>query len=747
LIIKKVAIGNFGKFKDYTMNIKDGMNIIYGCNETGKTTLQTFIKVMLYGMNSQKKAIRENDRKRFIPWNSDYANGELLITDDNGVDYLIKRKFGTSKREDTLQVINMSTGEEMAEGKWQCPGQALLDIGEEAFEKTLYIKQLGSTVMRDKEDEIMKRLINLKQTGDEDVSYYKATKKLSDAKWKLTNNRRKGKIDLLHEEIINLKEERIKLQILHDKNTEDQIELNSVIKKRDGLQKEINELEEKRTYIRKYRLFKEYQQQKEYKKELHKLSEQIKVIEGTLSYGDNSIDKDFIEEATDLRSKRDGLLLRKTELEKRCKELTKEYNENLSSDNTNYDNDLIELNNKNETIKKKNRNLKTIFIGGIIAETALLLLGFLLKDLFLWSVSIFGVFLIIYILIKLKGLKSELSTIGVEISKLQKEAQDGEQKSQTLKAVILIEKEKNENESQQVIRELVEIEDKIIGILKVIGKQDLELSRFDEHIKLLKNKVDEKQDITNKYNALQSAYEVLLKGKTLISAEKELEGFKPNDFEYEDKIEDIEKEIKDKTEVYIKVENRIKDIEINIKNRFYQKQSPADVEREIEQKKEELSYFGEVLNSINISELVLEEAFLELQKSFGTKLNAETGEILSVVTLNKYSEIKISEDYGIKVSPLEDVPVVDIDYFSNGTWDQVYFSLRMGIINLIFNDRQIPLLLDDAFLQYDDERLETTLKYLYEYSKKNQVIMFSCQKRETELYSAKDVSTFAIEKS
>jgi exonuclease SbcC len=240
LIIKKINIKKFGKFNDYAIEIRNGLNIIYGCNEAGKTTLQTFIKSMLYGINSQKKSIRENERKRFIPWGENYASGELYIEDDNNVDYIIKRKFGTSKREDELQVVNLLTGEEMTGEEWQCPGQVLLGIGEEAFEKTLYIRQLGSTVVRDKEDELMKKLINLKQTGDEDISYHKATQKISGTKWSLKNNRHTGKIDLLREEIIRLEEEKVKLQALNDKNIEDQIALNSLLEERYDLKKAIN---------------------------------------------------------------------------------------------------------------------------------------------------------------------------------------------------------------------------------------------------------------------------------------------------------------------------------------------------------------------------------------------------------------------------------------------------------------------------------------------------------------------------
>ena len=155
-----------------------------------------------------------------------------------------------------------------------------------------------------------------------------------------------------------------------------------------------------------------------------------------------------------------------------------------------------------------------------------------------------------------------------------------------------------------------------------------------------------------------------------------------------------------------------------------------------------------MFTAVKIAELILEEAFSELQKSFGPKLNAETGRIFSMITFDKYNDIKVSEDYDIKISSLEKVQVADIDYFSNGTRDQVYFSLRMGIINLIFgNGQRIPLFLDDTFLQYDNYRIKPALEYLYEYSKKNQVIIFTCQKREIEIGSKWDIFVLDMEKN
>ena len=80
--IRSIYIKSFGKLKNLNLEFQDGLNIIYGSNESGKSTIQHFLKAMFYGMNSQKRAIADNERKRFIPWNDTRAGGQLIFQDE-----------------------------------------------------------------------------------------------------------------------------------------------------------------------------------------------------------------------------------------------------------------------------------------------------------------------------------------------------------------------------------------------------------------------------------------------------------------------------------------------------------------------------------------------------------------------------------------------------------------------------------------------------------------------------------------
>ena len=76
MVIRRLAIRNFGKIHNTTLELSPGINVLYGENESGKTTLHTFVKCMLYGMHrSRGRAAKTDTYARYEPWEnpSDYG--------------------------------------------------------------------------------------------------------------------------------------------------------------------------------------------------------------------------------------------------------------------------------------------------------------------------------------------------------------------------------------------------------------------------------------------------------------------------------------------------------------------------------------------------------------------------------------------------------------------------------------------------------------------------------------------------
>jgi uncharacterized protein YhaN len=172
---------------------------------------------------------------------------------------------------------------------------------------------------------------------------------------------------------------------------------------------------------------------------------------------------------------------------------------------------------------------------------------------------------------------------------------------------------------------------------------------------------------------------------------------------------------------------------------------PSLVEEEIAVTKEKIISYEKQMKALALAQEILNEAFLEIQKSFGPLLNKEVGEILAYITEGKYSKILVSGELEVRLTENESNYVKEVDYFSNGTWDQIYFALRMAIIKIILPQESLkPLIFDDAFIQYDEDRLAKVLEFLRNTKENLQIILFTCQKREEAVMKTLGLDYYSI---
>lgn len=134
------------------------------------------------------------------------------------------------------------------------------------------------------------------------------------------------------------------------------------------------------------------------------------------------------------------------------------------------------------------------------------------------------------------------------------------------------------------------------------------------------------------------------------------------------------------------------------------------------------------LDALELAAGHLKDAASGMSERFGDQLNEHASEILSQITDGKYNRLFIEE--GLEMSVYSEGKRLPVERLSRGTIEQIYFSLRMAALDLMYEE-EIPLILDDAFSSYDEKRLKSALKWLSRQPR--QVIIFSCQKREEEI--------------
>ena len=75
--IKNIKINNYGTLKQKEINLENNINIIYGKNESGKSTLLNFIVNSFYGISKNKKGKEYSDVEKYTPWLGEEFSGKL----------------------------------------------------------------------------------------------------------------------------------------------------------------------------------------------------------------------------------------------------------------------------------------------------------------------------------------------------------------------------------------------------------------------------------------------------------------------------------------------------------------------------------------------------------------------------------------------------------------------------------------------------------------------------------------------
>ena len=161
---------------------------------------------------------------------------------------------------------------------------------------------------------------------------------------------------------------------------------------------------------------------------------------------------------------------------------------------------------------------------------------------------------------------------------------------------------------------------------------------------------------------------------------------------------------------------------------------PAALSARLEELENCLTRRREEFEAINLAMDALSQASTRLQERFSPELNRLTGEYLARLTGNKYPSVSLTRELDASVRCGGDILPRSALYLSRGTLDQLYLAARLAVCRLCLPARP-PIMLDDALASFDDERLTLALELLWELSGKQQILLFTCQKREGEIIS------------
>ena len=178
--IKEIKINNYGNLENKDINLKNKINIIYGKNESGKSTLLSYIKNIFYGISKNKNGKDISDYEKYKPWGRIDYSGKLKYELDNGQEFEIFRDFNKKNPKifnENMEEISDKFNIIKKDGTQFFYEQTNVD--ETMFTSTVVSMQ--SEVKLDKQEQniLVQKLANLAGTGDDSLSYKKVVDKLN----------------------------------------------------------------------------------------------------------------------------------------------------------------------------------------------------------------------------------------------------------------------------------------------------------------------------------------------------------------------------------------------------------------------------------------------------------------------------------------------------------------------------------------------------------------------------------------
>ena len=245
--INFLKINGFGKIKNKEINLNKKINLIYGENEAGKTTLLKFIPSMLYGISKNKNGKEISDYDKYKPWDESEFSGKIIYTLDNEEKFEIFRDFSKKNPKiynENSEDISKEFSINKTKGNQFFYEQTNID--EETLFSTAIAEQQGVALPQNSQNIITQKIANMLSTGDDNISYNKVMSNLSKKQIEeIGTERTTGRpINNILKEINNLEEEINKIENCECDSKSKKEEINNLEKENNKIKIEIKINEE-----------------------------------------------------------------------------------------------------------------------------------------------------------------------------------------------------------------------------------------------------------------------------------------------------------------------------------------------------------------------------------------------------------------------------------------------------------------------------------------------------------------------
>ena len=697
----------FGKLEHQTLTLQPGLNIIEAPNEWGKSTWCAFLVAMLYGIDTKARTTQAAlaDKEHYAPWSGAPMEGRMDIC-WNGKNITLERRTRGRLLFGDFRAYETETGLDVPELTAANCGMKLLGVEQSVFVRAGFLKMSDLPVTQD--DALRRRLNNLVTTGDESGAGEILAQRLKELKNKCRFNR-SGLIPQTEAEYDKLEEQLRSLQ-----------ELNAQAKR---LQERQQELEAWIGKLKNHKAALHYEKAKEDSQHiLEALAQQSAAQEKAEQLERECKELPSEAEAERSRSELQKLhnesmslqmeqqMLPQAPIAPACKKCFEGMSGEQAVTQAKTDAERARI------VKRQQKTLRMVSIPiGLAAIILALLGGFILPHLqhilFVMALGMLFAFAGCW-------MKSRIATkISRDLTvKYGEEVPDAWISMAEEFAGQRLAFEEETKQYQQTVWQLQSHRENLMSRLEsVTGGEAIGvcMEKWEKIVQKWRDLGDARRDLQR----ADSQVATLRAMKKDVAAPTQPDELTHTLSETETLLTNAAFEQK---------QNQLRLGQFQGQADALGQESALLAQRK--QLRQRIDKLEETYRALELAQNALQTATSELQRRFAPRISKRAQELFGIFTHGRYEKMMLAEDLSVRVSAQQEDTMRSTQWRSDGTVDQLYLALRLAVAEEL--TPEVPLVLDDAMVRFDDARLKTALHILQEMAEHKQVILFTCQGRE-----------------
>nr|WP_302636065.1 AAA family ATPase [uncultured Dysosmobacter sp.] len=733
MLIQRMSAA-FGRLRNETIQLQGGLNILEAPNEAGKSTWCAFLTAMLYGVNS-----RERDRAGFIaeknryaPWSGAAMAGRLDCR-AGGVDLTITR----STRRQTapmaeFQAVYADTGTVVDGLSGANCGETLLGVSREVFERSAFIRQSGLAISQDAGLE--RRITSLISSGEEDTSYTEAYDVLK----KQLNRRRfnrSGQLPALEAELTEVRGQLSAAESIQQQLAETQVQSQALEASTASLADELAR-HDRWDAAQKYR-------------QLEQLAADADAAAQHTQALENQLEADHIPDTETIGRLR-GAIVNLETVRKSAAKARADKDESMKAllraekavSEFPFSGQTAEDARQEASVPPKvsfNAAPSLVVFFLMLAIAAGITMFTISRSLLTgWEkVLPWGIFAAI------------LATAGILSRQMQKRAIKRAQSAALVKrfgtadpseiaalaesyihALEIRDAAQADANAKSAISEalytsLTTNEQAILLEVRRFAPSAFDISTADQ---VLRNAGQRRRALAEAQSAAREA----ATRRDLLAQENLPEETGPK----------VEKPVRSRDVVAAQLDEArsrlaaLHSAADRLSGQLHAMGDPSLLLASAENIQDRITQLQGEYDALHLAMEALTGANTAIQNRFSPQLSRRTAEIFQELTEGRYTGAALDRSFHLTAQPAGDPIDRDIQLLSAGTADQLYLAARLAICQLVLPaEKEIPLILDDALANFDDDRCAAALRWLRREAEHRQILLFTCHSREAVFFS------------